>query len=154
MLKTKFVTLFLVAAGMVVTPASSACPPWVTVAHDVVERSLPVVNIGFVAGNLQATRRFVPLLLEQDRRNIRATNFRKYVLVAALSVFPTSGHNIDIDDLVLARGRLTVRIAVHDLPPGAGVFFTVMTAYQVVRIPKAALGHPLPRSVTIAAATP
>jgi len=97
------------------------------------------VNRGFVAGNLQATQRFAPWLLGRARRNVRATNFRKFVLGAALRVFPTSGHSIDIVDVVLARGRLAVHIVVHNPPPGAGVLFKVMTAYQVVRLPRMAV---------------
>jgi hypothetical protein len=70
--------------------------------------------------------------------------------VAALRVFPTSGHSIDIDDLVLTRGRrLAVHIVVHDPQPGTGVLSEVTTAYQVVRIPRIALGRHLPRSVAI-----
>jgi hypothetical protein len=50
-------TLFLVAAAMA-PPASSACPPWVTVSHGIAPRSLPAVNRGFVAGNVKAGDNF------------------------------------------------------------------------------------------------
>ena len=134
-----------VAVVAVLLLASSAGPPWQTVAqHDV---SHGPRQRAFVAGSLQAAHAFAIFLRPEERAALAALDYRTQAVVAVFRLVPSTGYTLEIRSLRRRASRLTI-VVVLAAPTGA-VSPVITTACHVVSVPKRLLGRPLPRRLVV-----
>ena len=130
---------------MLAVLAASAWPPWQTVAqHDVVHGPR---QQAFVAGSLAATHAFGVFLPPEDRAALASVDYRTRAVVAVFRTVPSTGYTLEIRSLRRRGSRLTIVVALRQ--PTGIVAPVVLTACQVVSVPRRLLGTPLPRRVVV-----
>ena len=132
----------LVAAAFAVTP-------WQTVAQYSAADRFPFDRAAFVAGDAAAARRFTGYLRPADRAGVANVDFRRRVVVAALSQVPDSCFKLQIVRLRRIRATLVVTAAIRPPPREVACILVVGWAYHVVSIPRHLVARPLPRRVVL-----
>jgi hypothetical protein len=133
------------AAVLVWTLAAPAWPPWQTLVQG--ESTHGPTQKAFVAGSVAAARPFAVFLHPEERSRLDRIDFTRDALVAVFRPVTSSGYRVEIRSMRRRRATLTVGVVTH--PPTGPVLPVLMTAYQVVAVPRRLLGSPLPRRVVV-----
>lgn len=126
-------------------------PPWQTIAQgSPPSDGKPRPNAAaFVAGSWATTTRFTGFLAPEDRTAVRAVDFRKTVIVAAMLVAPTPCYKTEIVGLQRTRQTLTVKVTRRRPPPGIGCLSVISWPYDVIAVPRPIIGRPLPTKIAL-----
>jgi hypothetical protein len=129
--------------------AAAVWPPWQTVVQGAAVGTHAPHPEAFVASTYRATRPFTQYLRDDDKAAIAQVDFRRVVLVAALTATPTPCYKLEIVNLRRSRQTLTVSAVLRPPPLQIGCIDAVGGPYHVISVSRRVIGTPLPRRVVL-----
>lgn len=129
-------TALLLLAAAALAPSGTSRPVFQSLAHG---ESAQLRTWAFVAGDFSSARVVSAALSADDRAKVESVDYGRYSTVAAFWTFRTSGHVVDVRQILARRGEVTVRVALVPPKPGRQVRDELTAAYHVVIVSKSLL---------------
>jgi hypothetical protein len=140
----------VVVSSAPVAPAATRLA-WTTLATGTTAPSgsqSPTGRLAYSPGQLSSV---LARVRPDQRPTLRAVDFSKRALVGAFLDGLPCGQKVAVTSMTYAGSTLTMHIAFTPPPIGVAACVRDSTPYEIVTLPRSALGKPLPTHVTVVA---